>query len=362
MALSVDQKIKLRVSRQIILTGILLGLVYIFFSKGPTEADQYAFYRFRNGALVGLFLGICISFLELVVFTTGIRKLKFGILLTLRTIIYLLLCSFIIFQVVALSDMARYDLSYRQVLESEIFLHDYVINGDFRYAVLFALAFAFSINFTRMISRKMGQGVLLSFITGRYFIPTTEQRFVMFLRLANSKMIEQELSGYQFHSFLKEYFYSITEPIIRHQGIIYEYVEDLIVISWSMEKGERNANCLRTFFEIKEALKDHAEKFMMKYNIIPIPQASLHTGELVRAEIGNIKTQVVFHGDVMNTCARMLDQTEVLNHEYLVSQDVIDIIDVPFLFEANNVGNYSLKGKSVPVELFSIEDKELTRI
>ena len=232
--------------------------------------------------------------------------MKFVTLLTLRTIIYLLLCSFVIFQVVAFSYMGEYHYTYQQVLNSDVFLHEYVIDSDFRYAVLFALAFAFSINFTRMISRKMGQGVLVSFVTGKYSVPVTEQRFVMFIKLSNSKEIEQELGGYQFHRFLKEYFYTITEPILRHQGIIYEYIEDLIVISWSMEKGQRGANCLRTFFDIKEALRDHAEKFMIKYNIMPLPQASLHTGELVRAEIGNIKTQVVFHGDVMNTSARVL--------------------------------------------------------
>lgn len=357
MALSVSQKIKLRVSKKIILTGVVLGLIYIVFVHG-TDAQWF---NYANGAVVGLVLGSTISFFELLVFSSGVRKMRFAALLTLRTTVYLLLITFIIFNVVAVSYIFRYDRAYLDVLSSFEFKY-YLIEGDFPVAVIFALVFAFSINFTRLISRKIGQGMLLSHITGTYYTPVTEFRIVMFLNIANSKKISEKLGAYQFHHFLKEFFFDITPDIVTRQGIIYEYVDDLVVISWNLEKGTADANCIRIFFEIKETLKTLKENYYSKYGFMPKINAALHTGELVRAEIGDIKTQIVFHGDVMNTCSRVLGKTNDLEADFLITRDLLDITDLPLLYDSESVGDIELRGKGSKMELFKLWDKELTKL
>lgn len=356
MKLSVSQKIKFRVSRQIILAGTVLGLIYIVFANGFQN-----FYPFVNGAVVGFLLGMAISFLELWVFTSGVRKLHFATVLTLRTIIYLVLCILIIFNVVLASRTIMFDMTYMEVLVSEEF-KTYIFEGNFPIAVIYSLAFAFSINFTRMINRKIGQGVLISHILGTYYTPVIQARIVMFLNINNSKKISQKLGPFTFHQFLNEFFFDITTTIVKRQGIIYEYIEDLVVITWSIEKGRRDANCIRVFFEINEALATSKEKYYKKYGFMPKIKTGLHTGELVRAEIGDVKTQIVFHGDVMNTSSRVLGKTNELNAPLLATKDLLDIIDLPLLYDSQSVGRIKLKGKGNEVELFRIWDKELTQI
>jgi adenylate cyclase len=362
LALSVSQKIKFRVTRQITFAAIALSLVYIAFARGFGHLHY-----FITGGAAGLLLGAAISFLELWVFSSGVRKIRFATLLTLRTLIYLILITFVIFHVAMVSRMIRLDMSYLQVLHSsdpdpDNAIRSYLLRGDFDTAVIFSLVFAFSINFTRLISRKIGQGMLLSHITGTYYTPVSETRIIMFLNISNSKKISLKLGPYKFHQFLKDFFFDITPPIVSRRGIIYEYVEDLVVISWSIAKGTDDANCIRAFFEIKETLAVLKEKYYNKYGFRPKIKAALHTGELVRAEIGDIKTQIVFHGDVMNTSSRVLDKTNDLDADFLVTRDLLDLINLPVLYARQSVGSIKLRGKGNQVELFKIWDKELTQL
>ncbi len=341
------------------LAGIALGVIYIAFVWGFEE-----YHPFITGAAAGLLLGATISFLELWVFTSGVRKLRFATLLTFRTTLYLLLITFIIFNAAMISRIIIHDMTYAEVLAStdQKGITYYLVYKDFDTAVIYTLAFAFSINFTRMISRKIGQGMLLSHISGTYYSPVKESRIIMFLHIHNSKKISQKLGAYQFHQFLKDFFYDITSPIVVHQGIIYEYIEDLIVVSWSMKKGLQDANCIRVFFDINETLDTLKEKYYKNYGFIPTIKAGLHCGDIVRAEIGDIKTQIVFHGDVMNTCARVLDKANEIETNLLVTKDLLDVIELPVLYDSQSEGQIKLRGKQSEIELFKIWDKELTRL
>lgn len=357
MNLSVGQKIKFRVSFQIILSGIFLGLGYVTFSNGFENL-----YPFVNGGIAGLILGGFIAFLELWVFTKGANKLKFVQLLVLRTLVYVLVVSAIIFLVVAVSHMRRFDRTMSEVLASNEFMQDYILHGNFRFAVLFALAFAFVINFTRMISRKIGQGMLLNYISGRYFDPVVEKRFIMFVRMANSDQLTDNTSDIAYHELLKEYYYDITEPIITHEGIIYEYYDDTVVISWSQKRGTRNSNVIRCFFEIREAIERNKEKFVDRFGIAPLVNGALHFGEVVRSEIGDIKTQVVFHGDIMNATARLLGYTIDNKRTFMVSGEALSQIELPILYEAEEGGFVRLRGKQHELHASEIVDRELMEI
>lgn len=356
LKLTVNQKRKLKQTRTLLIAGILLGNLFVIFSDGFEKLHP-----FINATIGGILIALVIAILELWVFTGGVRKIKFIKLLTLRTLLYLFLITLILFNVMAISRMVRYDYTYLQTLTSAEF-QNYIFKEDFPIVIVYTLAFAFSINFTRMLSRKMGQGMLLSHITGAYYKPVIQERIIMFLNIENSKQISEKLSPMVFHNFLNDFFYDITESIVMHQGIIYEYVEDLVVVTWAMSKGLKDGNCIRIFFHIQDELTELKEKYFNKYGLFPRIRASLHCGKLVRAEIGEIKTQIVFHGDVMNTTARILDNCYKINVEFLASAYLILRMDIPKIYEINSVGTIALKGKETTVELFEITEKELVTI
>ncbi len=356
MSLTVNQKIKLRVSFQIISVGVLLGIIYVSFSNGFSNM-----YPFVNGAVIGLLLGLLISFLELWVFTKGSRKMRFISQLSLRTIIYIILIISVILVVTIVSRSFRLDMSFTQVIHSDDF-KAYIIDGNFSVAIFYALLFAFSINFTRMISRKMGQGMLVSFITGTFYQPVVQERIILFIGIKNVSHFSKTLSEYDFFNFLNDYLFDITTPIVQHQGIIYEYVEDQVVVTWRPEKGTYRANCIRAYYALIDKLESRKEFYFNKYNIIPQTIASLHFGKLVRAEIGKIKTQIVFQGDAMNTAARMLGKCKDLDQQLVISDALLNRITIPVLFDVKPMGSFKLKGKADEISIYSIEDKKLTEI
>jgi adenylate cyclase len=351
LGLSINQKIKFKITRQFVVVGILLGVIFIFFANGTSE-----FYPFINGALIGSLAGLLIAVLELFLFARGAKKIKFIWLLIIRSLIYVVLITGIILLVVVGSRIIRLNQNFSEVLQSQNFQY-YIKDGNFSVALVYALTFAFSINFVRMISRKMGQGMLVSYINGTYYAPVHQARIVMFIDIINSKGIINKLGHLKFHKFLNEFYYDISVPTVTHRGIIYEYIENLMVITWAMNKGLENANCIRTYFGINEILNEKKEKYLEKYGFTPQVEGSLHTGSVVRAEIGEVKTQIVFHGDTMNTTARILGKCKELKVGLLASDQLIHMIGMPRIYSKKSVGKMNLKGKQISLNIFEILEK-----
>ncbi len=144
MKLSTNQKDKLKEVRYISLTAIFLGLSFIFFAHGTSRLFPYI-----SGAIVGLVGGLIISYFELYLFTRKIRKIKFIWLLTIKSLLYLLIFTIIIFNVVVLSRMYRLQMTYVEVLNAEDFQY-YLSNGSFKLEIFYTLSFTFIIIFTRL--------------------------------------------------------------------------------------------------------------------------------------------------------------------------------------------------------------------
>lgn len=333
-----------------VLAAIFLGLLYAAFSDGFEEL-----FPFINGGIAGFLAGLVIATLELGFFSGGLRKRRFIYILILRTSLYFVFLTLLILNVLIISRMIRLDQSYVGVLSDPAFQH-YVFKEDFPTLIVYAVFFAFSVNFTRMMSRKLGQGMLLSYITGTYRKPVIQERIVMFMNLRNSQEISEKLGSLKFYEFLKDYFYDITEPIIIHRGIIHEYIEDLIVVTWDIKKGLTNSNCIRTFFQVVEELELKKETYFSKYEVIPKPYAAFHSGKLIRAEIGDVKTEIAFQGDVMNTTSRILKKCEDLEVAVLASAHLVLRLDLPVIYKAITRGKMKLRGKEEDVELFEIEE------
>ncbi|WP_296317914.1 adenylate/guanylate cyclase domain-containing protein, partial [Winogradskyella sp. UBA3174] len=103
-------------------------------------------------------------------------------------------------------------------------------------------------------------------------------------------------------------FADVTNTILNNEGEIYQYVGDEIVISWSMKKGVRKANCLNCFTQIQKKLVDLRPIYEKKYNVMPEFKAGIHYGSVMAGEVGVIKKDIIYSGDVLNTAARIQEQ------------------------------------------------------
>jgi adenylate cyclase len=351
MELNNSRTRKARTAGAIISIGIFLGLFYAFLSDGLGNIFPYV-----NTAIIGLLVGLLISYIELYIFTLDeFRKLKFMPIVLIRTGLYVILITFIIFFELVIARMIKYDLSFHGVWISEEF-QTYMFEKDFLIAIIYTIAIAFCINFTLQISRKMGQGVLWGVVTGRYYDPVQQERIFMFINIKYSSQIVKKLGPLNFHKLLNDFIFDITEPILAYQGVIYQYVEDVLVVSWNTKQGLLNGNCIRAFFDAKQRIWKMREKYYLKYDLVPQFQAAYHCGSVIQGEIGTEKSEITFMGDVMNTTSRILTQCEVMNTELLVSAQLMNRLVLPVIYVSESCGEVKLKGKRKLLGMFTVKE------
>jgi len=213
------------------------------------------------------------------------------------------------------------------------------------------------------VNEKYGHGVLLKLLTGHYHKPQEEERVFMFVDIRSSTGIAEKLGHVQFFRLLNDFFADITEPVIRTRGEIYQYVGDEVVISWNMKKGTMHHNAIRCFFLIQEAIQKTGNRYRDRYGLVPEFKVGLHAGVVTTGEIGVIKKDIVYSGDVMNTTSRIQAVCNKFRVNILMSKYLLDQMRLPYdLYPLKRVGVIELKGKKEKVELFTFEYSILPRL
>ncbi len=210
--------------------------------------------------------------------------------------------------------------------------------------------------FMLQVSDKFGPGILWKFITGKYYHPRQEERIFMFLDLKSSTTIAEKMNSQKFFGLMKDIFSDATEPILNSHGEIYQYVGDEIVVSWPSEKGLADNNCLLCFFRIQQALKNRKEYYAGEYNLLPGFKAGLHIGEATVGEIGVIKKDIVYSGDVLNTTSRIEGQCNNYDVNILLSSGLLERMQLNGEYEQIALGEIALKGKNEKVLLYTIKN------
>ncbi len=95
--------------------------------------------------------------------------------------------------------------------------------------------------------RLIGGRVLGSFLLGTYHRPRREQRIVMFLDIAGSTALGEQMGELRVHDLITRFFFDIDRPIADHDGEVHAYVGDQVIVTWPLsDHPERNARSLRS--------------------------------------------------------------------------------------------------------------------
>ncbi|MEP2937237.1 MAG: adenylate/guanylate cyclase domain-containing protein [Gilvibacter sp.] len=203
-----------------------------------------------------------------------------------------------------------------------------------------------------MVNEKYGPGVFPDYLMGKYFIPTKERRIFMFADIKNATGIAEELGEKRYFNFLKDFFKDIAPAIVHTHGEVYQYVGDEVVISWKMKKGLKKANAIRCFYIMNQLLDKRKALYLKRYGVAPEFKAGLHCGSVMSGEIGQIKREIAFSGDVLNTTARIQAECNRLEVSILASRKLANLmVSLPKTIEVVAIGAHPLKGKSEAVDL-----------
>ncbi|MBC6994098.1 adenylate/guanylate cyclase domain-containing protein [Neolewinella lacunae] len=205
------------------------------------------------------------------------------------------------------------------------------------------------------MNNKFGPGKLQKIFLGKFNTPVEEERIFMFLDLKSSTTIAEKLGGIQYHLFLKEVFSDVTIPILATQGDIYQYIGDEIVLTWEITHPENAVNCIQCFFEIQQLLEKKESRYLRKFGLTPQFKAGAHFGYVIAGEIGVIKRDITYSGDVLNTTARIQGMCNELKSNFLISRPLFEMGGLnaqDYKFEQK--GDILLKGKAESMELIAV--------
>jgi adenylate cyclase len=222
-------------------------------------------------------------------------------------------------------------------------------------AIALSVLLLLLINMIRQMSRMLGQNVLVNMIVGKYTDPVEEERIFMFLDLDASTTIAERLGNIRYHNLLDDYVFDITKPILDCGGEIYQYVGDEVVVTWSPDHRNPSIECINCFFRISETMDRLSPDYQEKYGFVPGFKAGFHCGTVVAGQIGDVKKEIVFQGDVVNTASRIKETCGSLGVKMLVSRELLDKLPLENSpYKSLRVGSFLLKGKEREVELFSV--------
>ncbi len=201
------------------------------------------------------------------------------------------------------------------------------------------------------VNSKFGQSNFWNIIRGKYNRPKEEKRIFMFLDINSSTTIAENLGDEKYHSLLKDFFSDITTPILENRGSIYQYVGDEVIIAWNYKDGIQNLHCVNCFFDMKIYLDKKREKYMLAYGLLPTFKAGIHCGSVIAGEVGIIKRDITYSGDVLNTTSRILSKCGELNEEVIASADLLSEMQHIENYITRPLGAIKLRGKEKEVLL-----------
>lgn len=203
------------------------------------------------------------------------------------------------------------------------------------------------------VNSKFGPGVFWNIIRGKYNTPREEFRIFMFFDLNSSTATAEKLGDKKYHELLKDIFTDVTNPILENEGEIYQYVGDEVVVAWKYQEGIEDSKCIRCFFDIKNYLGERKEKYLRQYGLLPSFKAGIHCGKVVAGEVGIIKRDITYSGDVLNTTSRIQGICREFNAEVIVSSDLASVLPLNG-FILQTLGSIKLRGKEKEMQLISI--------
>ncbi len=295
------------------------------------------------GALLGLAYGVLDIFLD----RPRLRQLPYLWLILTQTGFHLTLLTLLVAA-----------LQLRGIFhQGETFAVHHWLGRTFSINTVVILAYtgaaSFGFNFLKQVSRKFGPGNLRRLLMGKYYHPRLENRIFLFLDLKSSTTHAERLGHNRYSSLIQDCFRDLAVAL-EHRAEVYQYVGDEAVLSWEAAAGLDDLNCLRAFYRFWDQLRARSRHYERHYGFVPEFKAGGNIGEVTGVEVGEIKREIAFHGDVLNTAARIQALCNQYSEELLVSEYLFKALpsSAEFVFSAK--GSTQLRGRQAPVEVYAV--------
>ncbi|MEL1254117.1 adenylate/guanylate cyclase domain-containing protein [Flavobacterium sp. DGU38] len=314
-----------------------------FFRTEGFNVKDFLVAEITGAFFVGLFMGTNLFLLQEFLYPRFFRNC--GILLTtlLRSFLFLISCFIGLLIII--------ELDKEQLIAIDDLLE---MHPDAKWGVSFTfycLAVHVFITLLQAFKRRLGKSYFKSLLIGNYRVPVVEYRVFMFLDMKCSAAVAEDAGHYNYSLLLQQCFSDLSELLAQYDAEVYQYVGDEAVLTWKVGQGFKREKCTAIFKAFTAGLLEKKEFYQARFGLVPKFKASLNEGMVTVAEIGRVKTEIAYHGDVLTTAARVRDLCSDQKADLLVTHSFFE--QLPSLEKKNfsMIQTAVLRGKkkSVPI-------------
>lgn len=294
-------------------------------------------------------LGILMAFINHLAEVPALRHRPVGQIILIKGVLYFL--SLLV--VVALTHAAflLFVFSWEEIRELHSLMSVRLLVSLTAFLILSHMGLAFILE----VRRKVGPGNLGALLTGRYHRPREENRVFLFLDLKGSTTIAERLGHTRYSQFIRHCFHDLTESVLSFQAQIYQFVGDEVVLTWPQNRSKAGGKSLDTFFAFRDSLQDKRDWYLEEFGVAPEFRGGVEEGSVTVTEVGDIKREIAFHGDALNTAARLLELCREYDAAVLVSGRIHGQIAQNPALTTQPQGEITLRGKTEPVAVYGVE-------
>jgi adenylate cyclase len=293
-----------------VFSGIIFGSLHYFFEK----------YLFRKIPFWKLMIRLCID--------------EF-LIISLLTVIYYFAITLMEMNTVSFLDFLRSPAAFIY------YLYVFLINSI--------------LSLLLEITRLLGRGNFLKLVAGKFYSPKEEYRIFMFVDLNSSTTIAEKLGHLTYSSFIKDCFYDLAIVHI-YDAQIYQYVGDEAVLTWEVPRMKSILECVDAFWAFNDQLLKKTGYYRDKYSIVPEFKAGASIGMVTVVEIGDVKKEIAYHGNTLNTAARVEAVCNIYGEKLLVTKKLYDeLIKEKSDYIYEKVAETRLRGKQGITEIYGVK-------
>ncbi len=299
--------------------------------------------------ITSFLFGVLSEFLEVTFFREKLRGLSNPSIFLFKIVFYIVSLSAIFIGILAIEGWME-----RGTLDGTLDPLRNISQRGLQFPILLNLAgIVLFTSLYRQLYRIVGPLNFLDFALGRYNEAREEERIFLFIDLNDSTTHAEKLGHKKYSRLLQECFNDLSGVAFEFRAQNYQFVGDEVVFTWRKKSGFRAERCFKLFFHYRALLLRKQSIYLKKYGVVPTFKAGMHVGPAIGATVGYIKTQIAFHGDAINTTARILGKCHDLDEDFLVSENIVR--EAFFKrFKVVEKGSFPLRGKEEQLKLYGV--------
>ncbi len=308
---------------------------------------------FVRAVAVGCVIGTIFYVVSRALDTPAVRRRPYGMLIIIHALSNIICVALLLIGLTIVNVIVADKAFTLSAFQSRL------VSTNFVVILVYYTLFSFAFIIIKEIDRKFGPGNLRKLVAGTFYHPREIEIIVMFLDLKDSTPHAERLGHLEFGSLIQDCFIDMS-VVINFEAQFYQYVGDESILLWDVADGIEKANCLQAYFEFSRRLAERRDYYQSRYGLIPEFKAGVNIGLATVLEVGDIKREISYLGDVLNTAARIQGQCNVHGESLLISETLRNRLpSVPEDLDIDAIGMTELRGRAEAVKLYRVRERPM---